>query len=472
LSPPGDATLPQARAASRREEFFAAQRRHRRGAEVIGIGSGVAIAIAGLPLAAVLLPLALAGAQIVSLAAHAAFGTPDLLAVLLQQGGALDGGGAPWTRSVLLAGALLPGAVVLVLAWAVVLSRLRAIAPEDLALAMSGRLPRGEDAEERQLSNVVAEMALAAAIPAPTVLVLDTDDVNAGLLGTSPERAAVVVTRGLLVRCSRAETQALVATGIATVADGDLRGSLPWTAAFVTLAIARLALRSAVEPSCRRPLRRTLEAIRSRAPERVGRDLFDDLLAAGQSAPADLPGGIVGVLAWPFFMARAAWDFALFVLGSLLVRPILGLLLRRRRYLADALAVQFTRDPASLARALERIVGDDEPRRPLPALLDLTLVLPTTESRMLAMVGLPARIHSLARRHALVLRLGTGERSSTEVPARRVVRAFVTALLASLLAAAAVAAAAAAVFLAVFAAGVGTLWMLLLVTPLRWALYS
>ncbi len=66
------------------------------------------------------------------------------------------------------------------------------------------------DPQEKQLVNVVEEMAIAAGIPRPRIWIVDDPDPNAFATGTDPLHAHVAVTRGLLALCSREELQAVV----------------------------------------------------------------------------------------------------------------------------------------------------------------------------------------------------------------------------------------------------------------------
>ena len=79
-----------------------------------------------------------------------------------------------------------------------------------LLLALGARVPRPGDLEERQIQNLVEEMALAAGVPAPQVRLIDSAAGNAAVVGTSDDEAIIIVSRGLLDDFSREDTQAIV----------------------------------------------------------------------------------------------------------------------------------------------------------------------------------------------------------------------------------------------------------------------
>jgi Zn-dependent protease with chaperone function len=77
------------------------------------------------------------------------------------------------------------------------------------------------DLEERQLANIVSEMAIAGGVPEPRVLLMEGDVVNAGAAGKGP--CTVFVSRRLLDHLDRDETQGVLGHLLASIANGDLR---------------------------------------------------------------------------------------------------------------------------------------------------------------------------------------------------------------------------------------------------------
>jgi Zn-dependent protease with chaperone function len=173
------------------------------------------------------------------------------------------------------------------------------------------------DARRRQLVNVVEEMAIAAGVPVPEVYVLqDEIKINAFAAGYTPSDAAVVVTRGALDFLARDELQGVIAHEFSHILNGDMRLNTRLIGVlFGILAIGvtgRLILRGSAEVGDR----------------------------------AAVPGFVLG-----------AALFAVGYAGLLLGRLIQAAVSRARERLADAAAVQFTRNPSGLAGALKKIAA-------------------------------------------------------------------------------------------------------------------
>lgn len=80
--------------------------------------------------------------------------------------------------------------------------------------------------QEKQLLNIVEEMALAASLPLPRVYVLDAGEINAFAAGIAPDRSAITVTRGSLDSLSRDELQGVVAHEFGHIYNGDAKISM------------------------------------------------------------------------------------------------------------------------------------------------------------------------------------------------------------------------------------------------------
>lgn len=170
---------------------------------------------------------------------------------------------------------------------------------------------------KRRYLNVVEEMAIAAALPRPRIFVLRHEDgINAFAAGDDPERAAVAVTHGALAKLTRAELAGVVAHEMAHIRNRDTRLNMRLMAMVFGLValyvLGRITLRSM--------------AFRGRR----GRG----------AAPVLLIGLALLVLG---------------LLGALFGRILQSAVSRRREYLADATAVEFTRNPTGLANALKKI---------------------------------------------------------------------------------------------------------------------
>jgi Zn-dependent protease with chaperone function len=182
---------------------------------------------------------------------------------------------------------------------------------------------RSDDAGERRLVNVVEEMAIAAGLPVPALYVLPAETgVNAFAAGFSPDRAVIAVTRGALDTLTRDELQGVIAHELSHVVNGDARLNLQLVAIIggitVLAAVGRLLARATGESG----------------PRRLGRRRGGGALLAA------------GLVIW---LAGSV--------GALFARIIRAAVSRQREFLADAAAVQFTRNPDGLAGALAKIGG-------------------------------------------------------------------------------------------------------------------
>jgi Zn-dependent protease with chaperone function len=182
-----------------------------------------------------------------------------------------------------------------------------------------------QDFHQQQLLNVVEEMAIAAGVPVPPVYVLEQESgINAFAAGHSPADAVVGVTRGCLERLTRDELQGVIAHEFSHILNGDMRLNLRLIG--VLHGILVIALIGQI-------LLRSLMVSGSRSSSRRGKDSGGKLLMV-----------LLGV--------------ALIIIGYVGVffaRLIQSAVSREREYLADASAVQFTRNPTGLAGALKRI---------------------------------------------------------------------------------------------------------------------
>ncbi len=184
--------------------------------------------------------------------------------------------------------------------------------------------PDTEDLRERTLLNVVEEMALASGVAVPAVYLLpDEAALNAFAAGYSPADAAVTVTEGTLAHLDRDELQAVVAHEFSHILNGDMRLNTRLSAlVFGILSIFVLG----------RTILHSLSQVRSDSSRRGGKG-----------------GGA-------FFFAGLAL-LVIGYLGHLFARLIQAAVSRQREFLADAAAVQFTRNPSGLADALKKVGG-------------------------------------------------------------------------------------------------------------------
>jgi Zn-dependent protease with chaperone function len=187
-----------------------------------------------------------------------------------------------------------------------------------VAESLGGRLVSSNTADpnERKLLNVVEEMAIASGVPMPKVYVLDNEEgINAFAAGHTTGDAAVAVTRNCMTKLSRDELQGVIGHEFSHILNGDMRLNVQLMG--VLFGILCLAT--------------------------VGRILL--YMRSGNSRDKN-PLPFIGI--------------ALLIIGSVGVcfgRLIQAAVSRQREFLADASSVQFTRNPAGLSGALQKLGG-------------------------------------------------------------------------------------------------------------------
>ncbi|MGB7481713.1 MAG: M48 family metallopeptidase, partial [Burkholderiaceae bacterium] len=186
--------------------------------------------------------------------------------------------------------------------------------------------PATTEPSERRLLNVVEEMALASGIACPRVYLLDKEEaINAFAAGHTPNQAAIAVTRGAVTRLSRDELQGVVAHEFSHILNGDMRLNVNLIG--VLFGIQMIA-----------GFGRTLMDFGARVWARRGRD--------EKGPPLQL-----------VLMAVGAVLFVIGYIGIFFGRLIKAGVSRQREFLADASAVQFTRNPDGIGGALRKIGG-------------------------------------------------------------------------------------------------------------------
>jgi heat shock protein HtpX len=181
--------------------------------------------------------------------------------------------------------------------------------------------------EQKQLVNVVEEMAIASGIPRPKIWIVPDDDPNAFATGRDAATASIAVTQGLLGSLSRDELQGVIAHEMAHVRNLDIR--LMTLLAGMVGAIALLS----------DGLGRTL---------RIGGGMQRGGGEAGKrGGKGGNPLALVILVLW----------LVTLVLAPFISRILAMAVSRKREYLADATGAQFTRNPMALASALEKLAG-------------------------------------------------------------------------------------------------------------------
>jgi Zn-dependent protease with chaperone function len=296
-----------------RDSFFDAQARHRRASWWFTALAAVTVALMGVPLSAVISPLLYALAVVVLDVVNLVVRVPDLLAAFASHdsGSTAHATLGPAQVAVVAAFVLVPGSVLLLLSWVGVRGLFRRAGTGGTVAALGAREPSGE-LEERQLVNVVAEMAVAAGVPVPAVRVLDSPVANAGVVGSRIDDATVVVTTGLLDALDRDQTQGVVGHLVGSLGNGDLRIGTTIASVFQTLGLVGSVLRAPSEGRPRTTLRRLLRYAFSRHTADDRAALADLLTRAGADYGSDYGDTAdkpwKSVLLLPFVMAGGAFQ--------------------------------------------------------------------------------------------------------------------------------------------------------------------
>ena len=186
--------------------------------------------------------------------------------------------------------------------------------------------PDTTDLRQRQLLNIVEEMSIASGLPMPTVFVLDDEKgINAFAAGLTTSDAVVAVTRGTLEKLTRDELQAVVAHEFSHILNGDMRLNVHLTAVLYGILIIAL----------------------------MGRGILGSLRFTRVRSGNNKNGG--GIIVAIFLVGVVM--LILGYIGYFFGRLIQAAVSRQREFLADASAVQFTRNPDGITGALKKIGG-------------------------------------------------------------------------------------------------------------------
>jgi heat shock protein HtpX len=178
--------------------------------------------------------------------------------------------------------------------------------------------------EHRQLVNVVTEMSLAGGTPMPAVHVIDDSAPNAFATGRDPKHASLAVTTGLLRKMDREQLQGVVAHEMSHIGNYDIRFAL-----LVGVLVGSIALLA---------------------------DWFLRFTFWGggrRDGDRDRGGGGAALILFAIALVLA-------IVAPLIGRAVQLAVSRRRESLADVSAVELTRNPVGLARALRTIADDPE----------------------------------------------------------------------------------------------------------------
>jgi Zn-dependent protease with chaperone function len=188
-----------------------------------------------------------------------------------------------------------------------------------VAEMMQGRLivQGGSDLDEQRILNVVEEMAIASGTPVPPVYLLEEEGINAFAAGYSPADAVIGITRGAIQSLSRDELQGVIAHEFSHILHGDMRLNIRLIGILYGIMVLGMM---------------GYYLLRSSALSRRSKN-----------------GGNIAVIGIGLMVIGFAGTF----FGNLIKAAVS----RQREFLADASAVQYTRNPDGIADALKRIGG-------------------------------------------------------------------------------------------------------------------
>ncbi|MCI5064918.1 M48 family metallopeptidase [bacterium] len=204
--------------------------------------------------------------------------------------------------------------------------QLRSGGGAQVATLLGGReIPPGtHEAPERVVLNVVEEMAIATGTPVPPVYLIREPGINAFAAGYAERDAVIGITEGAVSALSRDELQGVIAHEFSHILHGDMRINIRLIGLLQGLLIisllGRFLLRSGLSSHTRSFRRRN----------------------SGDSSFIFVVGGALLLVGW------------IGVLGGRLIKAAVS---RQREFLADASAVQYTRNPDGIAGALKKIGG-------------------------------------------------------------------------------------------------------------------
>lgn len=191
-----------------------------------------------------------------------------------------------------------------------------------IAHMMNGRLlePENADFKEKQLLNVVEEMAIASGIPSPNVYLLDHDNtINAFAAGYTTGDAVIGVTRGTIEKLNRDELQGVIGHEFSHILNGDMRLNIKLVGMLHGILVIAI----------------------------IGRHLLSGR-SSRRSSNERNGGGLI-------FIGLAL--FLIGWIGHFFGKLIQAAVSRQREFLADASAVQFTRNADGIGNALKKIGG-------------------------------------------------------------------------------------------------------------------
>lgn len=211
-----------------------------------------------------------------------------------------------------------PFSIVIALAFSFISSFISYYNSDKIVLSMNGARPANEE-EDKMLSNILDGLCISSGLPTPKLYIIDDPSPNAFATGRNPENAVICFTTGIIEKLNREELEGVMAHELSHIKNYDILLST-----VVSIFVGMVVMLSDI--LLRSRILRTKSDSKSKA---------NGILM------------LVGLL--------------LLVLSPIFTTLMQLALSRKREYLADSTAVEFTRNPEGLANALIKISSDNEP---------------------------------------------------------------------------------------------------------------
>jgi Zn-dependent protease with chaperone function len=264
---------------------------------------------------------------------------------------------------------LVPGIVAMLVAYLALYASFRRSAGAAIPLTLNARSVKADDVVEHRLTNIVEEMAIAGGLGVPNVMLVDDPICNAAAFRLAGGEAVVLVTRGLLDELERSEIEAVIGHLVGSIGNSDWPLMCSVMAVFETLGFFLRIIDLPFSANARRAVWRLLGLAvfhRNRPAESaaVAELLVESVDTESVSAASRFLGmeeggtrlrRLLTIPLLPLALVNIFLRLVLWLWVSLVLGVAVALLWRRRCYLADASAVQLTRDPNALAGALQKL---------------------------------------------------------------------------------------------------------------------
>lgn len=391
---------------SEREDFFDAVTRHRRAVWRVTAVSLFAYTVLAVVMSLLLAPLLYCIAGLLLDVLNLLLPMPDLLgyaggllAPIIDDPGAQSMGYL--LRFIVLASA--PGLLLMALVGFMVARTIRQSALFDLSQQV-GRQPDPRVLAEQRFANTIGEMAVAAMIPSPSVIIT-AGGANAAAAGHDTQHTHVIVGEELLRTLNRAQMQGVAAHLVAAIADNDMKiGERTASLLGMFALITRLAL-NVMDRDAFATSRKLLRAVL--VPTAASQKFILEQLADPFSDVPPPSHDTSNTLSWrewlsmplmgPVVMSGFLGGFV----SNMLLSPLVSLAWRQRKYMADAAAVRLTREPDGLFSALATLQGKDADLLSTGWADHVCVVAPARKSSLIVPI-----FPSLARRLAALARMG------------------------------------------------------------------